>query len=109
MDRQISHILDDYCSQNHSYSLFQNYDKLTQSEKEKYKEALEVEMATYMPFVKLEPGKYLIGTRERTLQIKGRNILVRTGGGYMHFEEYLRHYSRSECISLNKLVRKEGG
>ena len=65
-------------------------------------------MTTYMPFVKIESGKYLIGTRERKLQLKGKNILVRTGGGYMNFVEYLKHYSRSECISLNKLIRKDG-
>ena len=66
-------------------------------------------MATYMPYVKLEPGKYLIGTRERKLMMKGKSVLVRTGGGYMHFEEYIKHYARSECIGLSKLIRNCDG
>ena len=63
-------------------------------------------MTTCMPFVKLESGRYLIGTHERKLQMKGKNILLRTGGGHMYFLEYIKHYSRSECIALSNLVRK---
>ena len=66
-------------------------------------------MATYLPFVKLASGKYLIGVHERQLQLKGSGCLVRTGEGYMPLDEYLKQYSRSECIKLNKLIRKEDG
>ena len=30
---------------------------------QEYKEALEIELATFLPIVKLGPGKYLIGTK----------------------------------------------
>ena len=66
-------------------------------------------MVTYMPFIKIEPGRYLIGTRERKLSIKGSKILVRTGGGFSYFEEYIKHYSRQECIAINNLMNKGDG
>ena len=65
-----------------------------------------MEAATYFPIVKLSQGKYLIGTKEKTLQINNNGVIVRTGGGFMYLEEYLRHYSRSECIELNNLLQK---
>ena len=65
-----------------------------------------MEAATYFPIVKLSQGKYLIGTKERTLSINDKGVLVRTGGGFMYLTEYLKHYSRSECIELNNLIQK---
>ena len=62
-----------------------------------------------MPFFKLKTGKYLIGTHEREVQLKGTGCLVRTGGGYMYLEEYLKHYSKAECSRLNTLIRKGDG
>lgn len=35
--------------------------------------------------------------------------MVRTGGGYMYLDEYLRYYSKSECSKLNTLVNKGDG
>ena len=48
--------------------------------------ALEIEMAIYMPFVKLESDKYVIGTRIKTLQFKENGCIVRCGGGFMELE-----------------------
>ena len=45
-----------------------NNNTLSKSHKlEKYKESLDIEMATYMPIVKLDPGKFLLGTHERQI------------------------------------------
>ena len=63
-------------------------------------------MATYLPFFKLRSGRYLIGTQEKHLILKGTGCMVRTGGGFMYLDEYLRHYSKAECIKLNGLIRK---
>ena len=78
-------------------------------EQKRCKDALDIEMATYMPFVKLENERYVIGTHIRSLQLKGNGCLVRCGGGYMELDEYLKHYSKSECILLSTLMRKGDG
>ena len=83
---------------------------MSQFEKhDKYREALEIEMATYLPIVKLGSGKYMFGTSVRHIQLKGSNVLTRTSGGYMYIDDYLKHYSRAECIKLHSLIRKGDG
>ena len=66
-------------------------------------------MATYLPVVRLDYGKYLIGTHERQVSLKEEGPIVRTGGGFMKLDEYLRHYSKSECIEISKMMRKGDG
>ena len=51
----------------------------------------------------------MIGTHVKHLQLKGTNILVRTGGGYMQFDDYLKYCSRGECLDLHALMRKGDG
>ena len=34
---------------------------------QEYKEALDIELATFLPIVKLRSGKYLIGTKQKQL------------------------------------------
>ena len=34
---------------------------------QEYKEALDIELATFLPIVKLSSGKYLIGTKQKQL------------------------------------------
>ena len=66
-------------------------------------------MVAYLPIIKLEPEKYLIGVHAKHLQLKGTNVLVTTGGGFMPLGDYLKHYSRFECIELSTLMRKSDG
>ena len=66
-------------------------------------------MISYLPIVKLEPGKYLIGTHAKQLQLKGICVLVRSAGGFMQLDDYLKHYARVECLELNTLMRKGDG
>ena len=66
-------------------------------------------MATYLPIVRLDYGKYLIGTHEKQVQLKDDGPLVRTGGGFMKLDQYLKHYARSECIELSSMMRKGDG
>jgi len=39
-------------------------------------------MVGLIPIVKIDKGKYLIGTEVKTIQIKNDSLLVRVGGGY---------------------------
>jgi len=66
-------------------------------------------MAIYLPFVKLTTGKYLIGTTQRNLTMKGSDVLIRTGKGNMSLPDYLKHYSKQECGKLQKLIKKGDG
>ena len=80
-------------------SLNESNQNLTQTQKlEQKNQSLIYELATCLPFVKIAPGKYLVGTDIRYIQIKGRGVLVRTGGGYMYLSEYLLHYAKTECL-----------
>ena len=65
------------------------------------------ELATCLPFVKLAPGSYLVGTEIRSIQIKGRGVLVRTGGGYMYLSEFMLHYAKSECLKMGLMIIKQ--
>ena len=39
-----------------------------------------------LPIVKLDPNKYLIGTKVRQVQIKNDSLLARVGGGFMEMD-----------------------
>ena len=74
---------------------------------EKKNQSLIYELATCLPFVKLGPGKFLIGSEVRNIQIKGRGVLVRTGGGFMYLSEFMLHYAKIECIKLGLTMLKQ--
>ena len=42
-----------------------------------------------LPIVKLDPNKYLIGTKVRQVQIKNDSLLARVGGGFMEMDQML--------------------
>ena len=77
-------------------------------EHERKESMLNSELATCMPMVKLDEGQYLLGCEKRKIQIKGNGCVVRTGGGYMYLEEFLRHYARSESLKLKVYMVKGG-
>ena len=67
-----------------------------------------VEMVFYVPIVRLDQGKYLIGTKEKQVSItnaSNQQAVVRTGGGYMKMQEYLKYYSKYECTEISKVMR----
>ena len=113
IDRQISRVLKEFYQNDSSFLSYESFGKgmqLTESEKqEKYREVLNIELVKYMPFVKLASGKYLIGTRQRQLQLKGSSCLVRTASGQMKLADYLKRYSRSECLDLKAAIQNGDG
>ena len=42
-------------------------------------------MMTYMPFARLEPGKYLIGVKERRLIVKNAALMIKIGDRFINF------------------------
>ena len=68
IDKSISRVLDELCEELKVRAECLNNSTLSKSQKlERYKESLDIEMATYMPIVKLDPGKFLLGTHERQI------------------------------------------
>ena len=112
IDQEIALVLETLCKQNFASQILEEFKTqprpCDQAAKQKYKEALDIEAATYIPIVKLSQGKYLIGTKVSHLQTNDKGCLVRTGGGFQYLGEYLKHHSRTECIELNNLIQKSG-
>ena len=73
---------------------------------ERQNQHLKEELATCLPFCKVAPGQYLIGTEIRKIQIKGRGVLVKTGNAFMYMSEHLLHFAKSEGIQLALMLLK---
>ena len=42
-----------------------------------------------LPLIRIQQGKYLIGTEVKMIKIKGESCMVRVGGGWEKLEVYL--------------------
>ena len=103
LENLVKHVLTDFNPNSNDQDL-----KLTPKQQlERKNQALIYELATILPFVKLAAGRYLVGTEIRSIQIKGRGVLVRTGGGFMYLSEFLLHYAKSECLKLGLMMLKQ--
>jgi len=47
-------------------------------------------LTSLLPVIKLEAGKYMIGTEKKPILIKSNKLMLRVGGGYATLEEYLK-------------------
>lgn len=68
-------------------------------------EEINMLLTSLLPVLKLEAGKYMIGTEKKPIQIKNDSLLIRVGGGYATLEEYLHQNGPFECIKLAKVMR----
>ena len=64
-------------------------------------------MVGLIPIVKIDKGKYLIGTEVKAIQIKNDSLLVRVGGGYVTLDEHIQKVARYECLRINQLMKKK--
>ena len=70
LDREINRVLESFCESDllnrtkHFQEIESDSPKYNEVVQE-YKETLEIELATFLPIVKLNSGKYLIGTKKR--------------------------------------------
>ena len=62
-------------------------------------------LTSLLPVLRLEAGKYMLGTEKKPIQIKNDSLLIRVGGGYATLEEYLRQNGPFECIKIAKVMR----
>ena len=68
-------------------------------------EEINMPLTSLLPVLKLEAGKYMIGTEKKPIQIKNDSLLIRVGGGYATLEEYLHQNGPFECIKIAKVMR----
>jgi len=53
-----------------------------------------------LPIRKLGKGKYMFGTKKVSMQAKVNSLLVRVGGGYSDFREFLINYGDQEADKI---------
>lgn len=56
-----------------------------------------------MPIRRLDPGFYLFGTRKIFAKVMNMKLVVRVGGGYMSFAEFIETYAHVELNKINEL------
>jgi hypothetical protein len=64
-------------------------------------------MVGLIPVIRLQEGKYLVGSEVKAMQIKADTLLVRVGGGYTTLEEHIEKVARYECLKINQIMRKQ--
>ena len=57
-----------------------------------------------VPIIRMQAGKYLIGTESKLLIIKGQSVMVRIGGGFERLDEYLKRNEVNELEKIKKLM-----
>ena len=54
-------------------------------------------------FLRESEGVYKFGQKRVHIKIeKGRNILVRVGGGYIGVDDFIKQYTREEVDKINR-------
>ena len=61
-----------------------------------------------LPIVKLESGKYLIGTKVRQIQFKNDVLMTRVGGGYMNLADAIAGEAKINCSQISLQMEKKG-
>jgi len=51
-----------------------------------------------MPMIKLDTGKYLVGTKLRQIIIKNNHLIARVGGGYMELDQHIAIEAKIQCL-----------
>jgi hypothetical protein len=60
-------------------------------------------MEITLPIRRLEPGFYLFGTRKIFAKVLNQKLVVRVGGGYMSFTEFIDTYAQVEQQKIKEL------
>lgn len=58
-----------------------------------------------VPVVKLEPGKFMIGTEKKQVIVKNDTLIVRIGGGFESLDRHIDHIARNECLKITHTMR----
>jgi hypothetical protein len=62
-------------------------------------------MPALIPIVKLEPGKFMLGTEKKQVLVKNEKLIVRVGGGFEPMDTHIDHIARPECLKIAYQMR----
>ena len=51
-----------------------------------------------LPIIKLEPGKYLIGTKVQKIIMRNGKLIARVGGGFMDLNHAIAADAKVQCL-----------
>ena len=58
-------------------------------------------MGTFIPIAKLQKeNTFLIGTEVKMMAVRGKNCMVRVGGGFADIKDYYNNYATKQCVSM---------
>lgn len=57
-----------------------------------------------MPIRRMGDGFYLFGTRKIYAKVMNAKLVVRVGGGFMSFTEFIEAYAHVELKKINDLI-----
>lgn len=57
-----------------------------------------------LPVIRIQEGKYLIGTESKSVMIKNTTCVVRIGGGFENLETYITGHEQYELEKLKKMM-----
>ena len=60
-----------------------------------------------VPINRIDPSKYLFGTKVISAQIINGVLMVRVGGGFMNIEEFIEKHTGKEILNLRLKMTKE--
>ena len=66
-----------------------------------------------LPIIRLEEKitgdkcKYMVGTQSNVMMIKANQIMLRVGGGYATFQDYIKQVGPFECIKIYKMMKND--
>ena len=90
VDKQVSAILSEYCSNNSFLKGVKGVNLPYQTKNS----IVDEDLVTYLPILRLEPGKYLIGTKERKLIIEESILKVKEGEQLVNFYQFVQENCR---------------
>lgn len=60
-----------------------------------------------LPIIKLEPGKYLIGTKIRQIIITNNGLIIRTGGGFTELNQAMAQEAKIQCLQISLQMERK--
>ena len=61
-------------------------------------------MEVNVPIRREEPGFYMFGTRKIYAKVMNNKLVVRVGGGFMSFQDFINTYAIAEQKRINELI-----
>ena len=62
---------------------------------------LEELLRLILPIIKLEQGKYLIGTKVFSIIFRNKKLITRVGGGYMELNQAISSEAKIQCLQIS--------